>query len=38
MNQITLEEALGQAAALVGQALKETEARCGVLGQSASGR
>lgn len=33
MNDITQEEALRQAAALVGQALKETEARCGVLGQ-----
>ncbi len=33
MDEITQEEALRQAAALVGRALKETEARCGVLGQ-----
>jgi hypothetical protein len=33
MDEITQEEALRQAAALVGAALKETEARCGVLGQ-----
>jgi hypothetical protein len=33
MDEITQDEALRQAAALVGRALKETEARCGVLGQ-----
>jgi hypothetical protein len=33
MNEITQEEALRQADALVGQALKEAEARCAVLGQ-----
>jgi hypothetical protein len=33
MDETTQEEALRQAAALVGRALKETEARCGVLGQ-----
>jgi hypothetical protein len=33
MSEITQEEALRQADALVGQALKETEARCAVLGQ-----
>lgn len=32
MSEITQEEALHQADALVGQDLKETEARCGVLG------
>lgn len=32
MSEITAEAALHQAAALVGQALHETEARCGVLG------
>jgi hypothetical protein len=32
MSEITQEEALLQADALVGQALKEAEARCGVLG------
>lgn len=33
MNEITQEEALRQADALVGQALREGEARCTVLGQ-----
>jgi hypothetical protein len=33
MDEISQEEALRQAAALVGRALKETEARCGVLAQ-----
>jgi hypothetical protein len=33
MSEITQEEALHQADALVGQAVKETEARCTVLGQ-----
>ena len=33
MSEVTQEEALRQADALVGQALSETEARCGVLGQ-----
>ncbi len=33
MSEMTQEEALGQADALVGQALRETEARCAVLGQ-----
>lgn len=33
MSEMTQEEALRQADALVGRALKETEARCGVLGQ-----
>ena len=33
MTEITHEEALRQADALVGQALRETEARCAVLGQ-----
>ena len=33
MAELTQEEALRQAAALVGRALKETEARCAVLGQ-----
>jgi hypothetical protein len=33
MSEITQEEALRQADALVGQALRETEARCAVLGQ-----
>jgi hypothetical protein len=33
MSEITQEEALHLADALVGQALKETEARCAVLGQ-----
>jgi hypothetical protein len=33
MSEMTQEEALGLADALVGQALKETEARCSVLGQ-----
>jgi hypothetical protein len=33
MNEVSQEEALRQAAALVDHALKETEARCGVLGQ-----
>jgi hypothetical protein len=33
MSGMTQEEALGLADALVGQALKETEARCSVLGQ-----
>jgi hypothetical protein len=33
MSDVTHEEALRQAYALVGQALRETEARCGVLGQ-----
>src|SRR5260370_41766900 len=33
MSEITQEEALRLADALVGQALKETEARCSVLGQ-----
>jgi hypothetical protein len=33
MSEITLQEALRQALALVGQALKEAEARCAVLGQ-----
>jgi hypothetical protein len=33
MSEITHEEALRQADALAGQALKETEARCAVLGQ-----
>jgi len=33
MSEITHEEALRQADALVGQALRETEARCTVLGQ-----
>jgi hypothetical protein len=32
MSEITQEEALRHAGALVGQALKETEARCSVLG------
>jgi hypothetical protein len=33
VSEITQEEALRQADALVGQALRETEARCAVLGQ-----
>jgi hypothetical protein len=33
MSEMTQEEALRLADELVGQALKETEARCGVLGQ-----
>ena len=33
MDEITQEEALRQAAALVDRALKETEGRCGVLAQ-----
>jgi hypothetical protein len=33
VSEITQEEALRLAGALVGQALKETEARCSVLGQ-----
>jgi hypothetical protein len=33
MSEVTQEEALRQAGALVGQALRETEARCRVLGQ-----
>ncbi len=33
MSEMTQEEALGLAEALVAQALKETEARCSVLGQ-----
>lgn len=33
MSEITQEEALRQADALVGQALRETEARCTLLGQ-----
>ena len=33
MSELTQDEALRQADALVGQALRETEARCGVLGQ-----
>ena len=33
MSEMTQEEALRRADALVGQALKETEARCAVLGQ-----
>ncbi len=33
MSEMTQEEALREADALVGQALRETEARCGVLGQ-----
>ena len=33
MSEVTHEEALRRADALVGQALKETEARCAVLGQ-----
>jgi hypothetical protein len=33
MSEMTQEEALRLADALVGQALSETEARCGVLGQ-----
>ena len=33
MSEMTQEEALGLADALVGQALKETEARCSVLAQ-----
>lgn len=33
MSEMTQEEALRQADALVGQALRETEARCAVLGQ-----
>jgi len=33
MSELTQEEALRQADALAGQALSETEARCGVLGQ-----
>jgi hypothetical protein len=33
MSEMTQEEALRQADALVGQALREAEARCGVLGQ-----
>jgi hypothetical protein len=33
MSEITQEEALRMAGALVGQALKETEARCAVLAQ-----
>jgi hypothetical protein len=33
MSDMTHEEALRRADALVGQALKETEARCAVLGQ-----
>lgn len=33
MDEMTQEEALRQAASLVGRALRETEARCGVLGQ-----
>jgi hypothetical protein len=33
MSELSQEEALRQADALVGEALKETEARCAVLGQ-----
>ena len=33
MSEITQEDALRQAAELVGEALKEAEARCGLLGQ-----
>ena len=33
MSEMTQEEALREAEALVGQALKETETRCAVLGQ-----
>jgi hypothetical protein len=33
MSEVTQEEALRQANALVGHALRETEARCAVLGQ-----
>jgi hypothetical protein len=33
MSEMTQEEALREAGALVGDALKETEARCAVLGQ-----
>ncbi|HEY7429146.1 MAG TPA: hypothetical protein VH641_00270 [Streptosporangiaceae bacterium] len=33
MSEMTQEEALRQADALVGQAVRETEARCAVLGQ-----
>lgn len=33
MSEMTQDEALRQADALVGQALRETEARCAVLGQ-----
>jgi len=33
MSEITQDEVLRQADALVGQALREAEARCGVLGQ-----
>ena len=33
MSEVTQEEALHQADVLVGQALRETEARCAVLGQ-----
>ena len=33
MSEMTQEEALHQAAALVGRALREAEARCAVLGQ-----
>jgi hypothetical protein len=33
MSEVTQEEALRQADGLVGQALRETEARCAVLGQ-----
>lgn len=33
MSEITQEDALHQAAELVGEALKEAEARCGLLGQ-----
>jgi hypothetical protein len=33
MSEMTQEDALRQAGALVGEALKETEARCAVLGQ-----
>jgi hypothetical protein len=33
MSEVTQEDALRQAAALAGQALRETEARCAVLGQ-----
>ena len=33
MSETTQEDALRQAAGLVGQALKEAEARCGLLGQ-----
>jgi hypothetical protein len=36
MGQITQEEALRQAIALAGQALRETEARCTVLGRYVS--